>query len=575
VKKLTVALYVRKSKKTDKGESIDVQIKICKEYLERVYPEYEIEIVYYNEGEGKSGGDRERKKFKQLIKDGENSKYDVLICYRLDRIARNVAGFSDLIDKLMANGIDFISVKEQFDTTTPMGRAMMYIASVFAQLERELTAERIQDNMRELAKTGRWLGGTTPTGYKSEGYEIIHINEMNEDNEVVKKNKKAYKLKEILNEKIVIQSLFEKMLELKSLTGLETYLLKNDVNTKNGKRFTRFTLRSLLTNPVYAINDEDMYNYFKNNNVELFSNKEDFDSKSGIMAYNKTKQVKHKATIRNEMNEWIVAVGKHKGFIGGKTWISVQRLLKNNESKRYRKPIKNQALLSGILRCSCGAYMRPKIKSDRYYKDGKLRFHYMCEIKEISRKCKCQNSNIDGNKLDILLMEKLKEFFAPNSKICNELRKIKSIDTAITEEEDKVNDLKKMYKKNENELESLINRLKYVDISIINDINKEIIRLKEENIKIEKDIQKYMKNKGKETEMSNLEISNIALKVIEKHFEMFDELDIMKKREFIKLLIESAVPNKEANEIEIDLINSEKMPFFLNEFLVPTGENRK
>ena len=65
-------------------------------------------------------------------------------------------------------GTSFVSIKEQFDTKTPMGRAMMYIASVFAQLEREVIAERIRDNMIELAKTGRWLGGKTPTGYKSE-----------------------------------------------------------------------------------------------------------------------------------------------------------------------------------------------------------------------------------------------------------------------------------------------------------------------------------------------------------------------------------------------------------------------
>ena len=63
--------------------------------------------------------------------------------------------------------ISFISVNEQFDTSTPMGRAMMYIASVFAQLERETIGERVRDNMLELAKSGRWLGGQTPLGYES------------------------------------------------------------------------------------------------------------------------------------------------------------------------------------------------------------------------------------------------------------------------------------------------------------------------------------------------------------------------------------------------------------------------
>ncbi|HAK41524.1 MAG TPA: recombinase family protein, partial [Clostridium sp.] len=75
--------------------------------------------------------------------------------------------------------IDFVSIKEQFDTSTPMGRAMVYISSVFAQLERETIAERIKDNMYQLAKTGRWLGGQTPLGFNSERVKY-YDEEMNE-----------------------------------------------------------------------------------------------------------------------------------------------------------------------------------------------------------------------------------------------------------------------------------------------------------------------------------------------------------------------------------------------------------
>lgn len=232
------------------------------------------------------------------------------MCYRLDRVARSVADFSDLIEELNRNQISFISVKEQFDTTTPMGRAMMYIASVFAQLEREIGAERIKDNMQKLAKSGRWLGGTTPTGYESEGYELVQIKEINEENEVERKVKKAFMLKQIEEEILIIKLLFEKFLELKSQTALETYLINDDIKTKNNKTFTRFTLRCILTNPVYAKNDIDMYNYFLDNGVEIFSNKEDFDGEHGIMAYNKTKQQRHKANIKNPIQDWIVAVRK-------------------------------------------------------------------------------------------------------------------------------------------------------------------------------------------------------------------------------------------------------------------------
>jgi len=308
------AIYSRKSKSTDKGESIDNQIKLCKEHIKRCFPNEKIEIQLYNEGEGFSGGDSTRKKFNELIYDASKKKYDVLICYRLDRVARSVADFSDLIEKLNDNNISFISVKEQFDTTTPMGRAMMYIASVFAQLEREIGAERVRDNMMELAKSGRWLGGTTPTGYKSVGYEIVHIKEINDNNEVEKKSKKAYMLEEITEEMTTIKIIANKYLELKSLTALETYTINNNLYSKNGKLFTRFALKSILSNPVYAINDIDMYNYFIDNGIEIFSSKEQFDGKNGIMAYNKTKQIKRKAKLKNDMQDWIIAVRKAQRF---------------------------------------------------------------------------------------------------------------------------------------------------------------------------------------------------------------------------------------------------------------------
>jgi len=103
-----------------------------------------------------------------MMKAAGEHKFKAIVVCRLDRISRNVSDFSGLIEELSKLGIDFVSICEQFDTGTPMGRAIMYIASVFSQLERKTIAERIRDNMHELAKTGRWLGRTTPTGYASE-----------------------------------------------------------------------------------------------------------------------------------------------------------------------------------------------------------------------------------------------------------------------------------------------------------------------------------------------------------------------------------------------------------------------
>ncbi len=111
---------------------------------------------------------------------------------------------------------------------------MMYIASVFSQLERETIAERIRDNMHELSKTGRWLGGTTPTGYESEGITSVSVDG---------KTKKAYKLKPIPEEISLVKKIFDLFMETGSLTKVDQYLLERQIKTKTGKNFSRFSIR--------------------------------------------------------------------------------------------------------------------------------------------------------------------------------------------------------------------------------------------------------------------------------------------------------------------------------------------
>ena len=162
-----IAIYSRKSKFTGKGESIGNQVDMCKEYVRLHYGEKALETAIVFEDEGFSGGNTNRPAFQRMMGGIERGEIGTLVVYRLDRVSRNVSDFSGLIENLKRKDITFVSIRENFDTSTPMGRAMMYIASVFSQLERETIAERIRDNMHELAKTGRWLGGNTPTGYMS------------------------------------------------------------------------------------------------------------------------------------------------------------------------------------------------------------------------------------------------------------------------------------------------------------------------------------------------------------------------------------------------------------------------
>ena len=319
-----IAVYSRKSKYTGKGEAPGNQVELCKEYVRAHYGEAALENIAVFEDEGFSGGNLNRPDFKKMMDAAKKHRFQAIIVYRLDRISRNISDFAGLIEELSRLDIAFISIKEQFDTGTPMGRAMMYIASVFSQLERETIAERIRDNMHELAKTGRWLGGATPTGYASEAVQSITIDG---------KAKKACKLKLIPDEADIIRMIYDLYMEHDSLTITEAELMKCGMKTKNDKYFTRFSIKAILQNPVYTIADQDTYEYFIKVDSDLFSNKEEFDGIHGIMAYNRTNQEKGKTTEFLPPSEWIVSVGEHPGIIPGKVWVSIQESLERNKAK--------------------------------------------------------------------------------------------------------------------------------------------------------------------------------------------------------------------------------------------------
>ena len=130
---MNIAIYSRKSKFTGKGESIGNQIEMCQDYIKLHYPN-EQHIISVFEDEGFSGKNLNRPQFQKMISIEKSNPFDLIIVYRLDRISRNVGDFANLIEELNNFNTAFICIKEQFDTSTPMGRAMMNIAAVFAQL---------------------------------------------------------------------------------------------------------------------------------------------------------------------------------------------------------------------------------------------------------------------------------------------------------------------------------------------------------------------------------------------------------------------------------------------------------
>ena len=160
------AIYARQSIDKKDSLSIEGQIEQCRKFAGNDAKVFQ--------DKGYSGKNIKRPAFTELIKAIECGSVKKIFVYRLDRFSRSIADFSRLWELLEVYGVEFHSATENFDTSTPMGRAMLNIILVFAQLERETTAERVKDNYIHRFRLGSWPGGPAPFGY-----EIAKITENN------------------------------------------------------------------------------------------------------------------------------------------------------------------------------------------------------------------------------------------------------------------------------------------------------------------------------------------------------------------------------------------------------------
>lgn len=407
-------IYSRKSVLTDKGESVKNQIELCRKYITAKFEDAQHEITVY-EDEGFSAKNVLRPSFQRMMNMLDVQAPDFIVCYRLDRISRNVGDFASLIENLNYRGISFISVSEEFDTSKPMGKAMMYIASVIAQLERETTAERVRDNMRLLAKSGYWLGGNTPIGYTSKQFHEVLIEG---------KIKKFHQLEMNPDEIGLVTYMFDTMRNSHSISHIVKELAAKNIRSRSGKYFSLLAVRDILTNPVYCTADQDAFDYFSDKKANLcFS---DCNTGNGILPYNRRNYTK-KSTPRNPVNEWIIAQGRHKGLIPGAAWVEVQNIIEKRRSASYSGPkiIHNDyALLSGLIWCKkCGQRMFAKKHSDR--KDKEI-FYYICGTKSTKRSAVCDMSNLQGNETDQIVTDYLLNYSNANSGIYKVIEKIKN-----------------------------------------------------------------------------------------------------------------------------------------------------
>src|SRR6201987_5292752 len=172
------AIYTRKSSEEGLEQdfnSLHAQREACEAFIKSQAGEgWRLVKTGYDDG-GISGGTMERPALQRLLSDIEEGKVDVVVVYKVDRLTRSLADFAKMVEIFDAQQVSFVSITQQFNTTTSMGRLTLNVLLSFAQFEREVTGERIRDKIAASKRKGMWMGGVPPLGYRVRDRKLIMI----------------------------------------------------------------------------------------------------------------------------------------------------------------------------------------------------------------------------------------------------------------------------------------------------------------------------------------------------------------------------------------------------------------
>src|SRR5215813_2084138 len=236
------AVYTRKSSEEGLEQdfnSLDAQREAGTAYVKSQRHEgWRLLTTKYDDG-GYSGGTLDRPALQRLLTDIRAGKVQIVVVYKVARLTRSLADFAKLIELFDAHGVSFVSVTQQFNTTTSMGRLMLNVLLSFAQFEREVTGERIRDKIAASKRRGIWMGGTPPIGY------------VLKDQKLLVDHQQAQVVRHIFRRYAALRSVAKLCRELDT-QGYRTKLFSSVARrTHGGKAFSRGHLYRILQNRVY------------------------------------------------------------------------------------------------------------------------------------------------------------------------------------------------------------------------------------------------------------------------------------------------------------------------------------
>ena len=373
MKRLNCAIYTRKS--SDEGlekefNSLDAQREACEAFItSQKHAGWAAVRDLYDDG-GLSGGTMERPALQRLLADIKSSKVQIVVVYKVDRLTRSLADFAKIVDVLDAHGASFVSVTQQFNTTTSMGRLTLNMLLSFAQFEREIAGERIRDKIAASKAKGMWMGGNVPLGYDVKERKLI-VNDAEAE---------------------TVRMIFRRYAELGSVRTLAEELAGLGVVSKRregaggvlagGNRFSRGALYTLLQNSIY------------------------------------------RGEIAHQGN---VYPGQHDAIVDSELWQVVQaKLADNRQARTLGATAEEPSLLAGLIVDGDGQRMTPThaVKKGRRY-----RYYVSTALVTEARALHAKGMRVPAGDVEALVRDRLRAFFASERDV-GEALSILSLDAA-------------------------------------------------------------------------------------------------------------------------------------------------
>lgn len=341
------------------------------------YAKYALDIPDFVifEDAGYSAKNTDRPDYQQMMARIRTGEFSHLLVWKIDRISRNLLDFAAMYSELKQLGVVFVSKNEQFDTSSAMGEAMLKIILVFAELERNMTAERVSAVFLSRANDGIWNGGKVPFGY---AYD---------------KQTKTFSILE--DEAKTVRLIYALYESSKSLVTVSKALNERGIKTRSGSEWSPTTVHTMLSNPFY----------------------------SGTYRYNYRNESDPHHHVPKKKEDWILVKNHHPAIVSPEHQASVELILASKsygKNQTYQR--KNIHAFAGLLTCGyCGSTMAATI--DRARADGWRPSVYICSRRRMSNDC--QNKYVS----DVTLGPFVLNFFANLIKASNSFGKSTSIET--------------------------------------------------------------------------------------------------------------------------------------------------